>query len=374
MAADYLKKRNELGEANFPVYGTQNSVVEQHLTVDMYKRLHNKKTSLGGTLDQCIQPSVEFTGHDEIVGLVATDEECYTVFKELFDPVVSSWHKGFGVTDKQPASDLDAKKLTGGELDSKYVQSCRVRTGRCISGIPFAPLTTRAQRRKAEEILVSALSGIEGDYYPLPAISKEQEAMLDKEHIFFPKPRGHFMTNSNSVRDWPDARGIWHNKKRNFIVWINEEDHCRVMSMQPGGSMQEVYERFCDGLKQVETAMDKSGNKFCRNERVGIICMCPTNLGTGLRCSVHIKIPNLGKHPQFKKIVKALDMESRGTAGEFTENPDGIYDLSNAARLQKTETEFVQLVINGVNKVIELEKKLESGGSIDELIAGIKGM
>ena len=53
------------------------------------------------------------------------------------------------------------------------------------------------------------------------------------------------------ARDWPDARGIFHNDRKNFLVWVNEEDHTRVISMQKGGNMKEVFERFCDGLKQV---------------------------------------------------------------------------------------------------------------------------
>ena len=52
-------------------------------------------------------------------------------------------------------------------------------------------------------------------------------------------------------RDWPDARGIWHNDKKNFLIWVNEEDHTRVISMQKGGNIGEVFRRFCDGLKQV---------------------------------------------------------------------------------------------------------------------------
>jgi len=40
------------------------------------------------------------------------------------------------------------------------------------------------------------------------------------------------------ARDWPDARGIFHNVKKNFLVWINEEDHTRIISMDKGGNMK----------------------------------------------------------------------------------------------------------------------------------------
>ena len=56
------------------------------------------------------------------------------------------------------------------------------------------------------------------------------------------------------ARDWPDARGIWHNKEKNFLVWVNEEDHFRVISMQSDGDMKQVFRRFCEGLNKVRYA------------------------------------------------------------------------------------------------------------------------
>ena len=42
-----------------------------------------------------------------------------------------------------------------------------------------------------------------------------------------------------------------HNNDKTFLVWINEEDHTRVISMEKGGNMKRVFERFCRGLKEV---------------------------------------------------------------------------------------------------------------------------
>lgn len=42
-----------------------------------------------------------------------------------------------------------------------------------------------------------------------------------------------------------------HNNEKTFLIWINEEDHTRVISMEKGGNMKRVFERFCRGLKEV---------------------------------------------------------------------------------------------------------------------------
>ena len=39
-----------------------------------------------------------------------------------------------------------------------------------------------------------------------------------------------------------------HNDKKNFLAWLNEEDHCRIMAMEKGGDMKGVFERFARGL------------------------------------------------------------------------------------------------------------------------------
>ena len=59
--------------------------------------------------------------------------------------------------------------------------------------------------------------------------------------------------------------------------------------------MQEVFTRFCTGLKQVEGLIQKKGYEFMWNSHLGYILTCPSNLGTGLRAGVHVKVPNLSK-------------------------------------------------------------------------------
>lgn len=75
-----------------------------------------------------------------------------------------------------------------------------------------------------------------------------------QDHFLFDKPVSPLLLASGMGRDWPDARGIWHNNKKTFLVWVNEEDHSRVISMQKGGNMREVFTRFCDGLKKVTSS------------------------------------------------------------------------------------------------------------------------
>eukprot|EP00061_Rhincodon_typus_P009305 g32712.t1 len=159
-----------------------------------------------------------------------------------------------------------------------------------------------------------------------------------------------------------------HNDNKTFLVWINEEDHLRVISMQKGGNMKEVFRRFCVGLRKLEEIFVKAGRGFMWNEHLGYVLTCPSNLGTGLRGGVHVKIPHLSKHEKFEEILKRTRLQKRGTGGVDTKAVGSVYDISNADRLGFSEVEQVQMVVDGVKLMIEMEKRLEKGKSIDDLM------
>jgi creatine kinase len=94
---------------------------------------------------------------------VAGDEESYEVFAELFDPVIEKRHAGYKKTDMHK-TDLDWTKIRGGDLDTNYVISCRVRTGRSIRGLALPTYCTRAERREIEKVVSDALKNLDGIY------------------------------------------------------------------------------------------------------------------------------------------------------------------------------------------------------------------
>ena len=136
---------------------------------------------------------------------------------------------------------------------------------------------------------------LSGRYYPLSEMTPEEQQQLIDDHFLFDKPVSPLLTCAGMARDWPDARGIWHNNDKNFLVWINEEDHMRIISMEKGGDMKAVFDRFCRGLDDVEKLIKRQGHDFMWNQHLGYILTCPSNLGTGLRAGVHVKLPNLAK-------------------------------------------------------------------------------
>ncbi|XP_029475490.1 creatine kinase M-type [Rhinatrema bivittatum] len=371
-------KLNYSGEEEYPDLTQHNNHMAKALSLDIYKKLRDKQTPSGFTVDDCIQTGVDNPGHPYImtVGAVAGDEECYDTFKDLFDIIIHDRHGGYKPTDKHK-TDLNPDNLKGGDdLDPNYVISSRVRTGRSIKGYTLPPHCSRGERRAVENLSVKALNSLSGEfkgkYYPLKDMSEKEQQQLIDDHFLFDKPVSPLLLAAGMARDWPDGRGIWHNDEKTFLVWVNEEDHLRVISMQKGGNMREVFRRFCVGLQKIEDIFKHEGHPFMWNEHLGYVLTCPSNLGTGLRGGVHVKLPHLAKHEKMEEILKRLRLQKRGTGGVDTAAVGGVYDISNADRLGFSEVEQVQMVVDGVKLMIEMEKKLEKGQKIDDLIPAQK--
>ena len=125
--------------------------------------------------------------------------------------------------------------------------------------------------------------------------------------------------------------------------------------MQKGSNILEVFKRLSDGAAKIE---EKA--KFANDSHFGYVSTCPTNMGTGLRASVHIHLPKLGlkNKKRMQEIASKYFVDIRGIHGEHTETDDGVFDISNLRRLGRNEVELVQDMYDGVKAMIREEKSL----------------
>ncbi|XP_050437972.1 arginine kinase-like isoform X2 [Adelges cooleyi] len=332
------------------------SLIKKYLTKGVFGELKGKKTSFGSTLLDCVQSG--FENHDSGVGIYAPDAEAYTVFAPIFDPIIEDYHKGFKPTDKHPAKDWgDVNALGDLDAEKKYVISTRVRCARSLVGYPFNPLLTEAQYKEMEEKVSTTLKGLAGDlqgeFYRLTGMSKTVQQKLIDDHFLF-KEGDRFLQAANASRFWPTGRGIFHNRDKTFLVWCNEEDHLRLISMQMGGNLGEVYKRLVTAVNDVEQRLP-----FAHHDRLGFLTFCPTNLGTTIRASVHIKLPKLAADKaKLEQVAAKYSLQVRGTRGEHTDAEGGVYDISNKRRMGLTEYQAVKEMNDGITELIKIEKQL----------------
>ena len=104
-----------------------------------------------------------------------------------------------------------------------------------------------------------------------------------------------------------------------------------------------------------------STQDFATSSKYGYVTSCPSNLGTGMRASVHVKIPNLtadGTENKAKAVCKPLGLSVRGTGGEHTPiGADGTVDISPSKRLFIKERDIIAKLYSGISDLMVEEKR-----------------
>ena len=297
--------------------------------------------------------------------IYAGDWDSYKDFASVFDPIIQEYH---GIKPSAVhTSDMDPEKIFGNVAPDVPVHSCRIRVGRSIDGFGLSPGITRDQRREVESLMKNAFSNLTGNlsgkYYPLSGMSEHIRRKLVDDHFLFVSGDRNLQV-AGMERDWPEGRGIFHNDAKTFLVWVNEEDQLRIISMQKGGDVKAVFERLSKGIKAVQDSVRKeSGRDFMLDAKYGYIHSCPTNLGTGMRASVHVDLPGWTKAGLYALHCRCeeLHLQPRGTRGESGGQTGHTYDISNKHRLGYSEVQLVQKMIDGVNTLWKEDKEILAG-------------
>ena len=311
----------------FPEIKSTHSLVAKYVTAPLWEKLSGVTTKTAGfTLGKAIACAVQFD--DQHCGIYAGDWDSYKDFSEVFDPLIQEYH---GISaDAVHTSDMDVTKIKGNIDPTAPVKSTRIRVGRNIDGFGLSPGITKDQRLNVENLMKKAFGNLEGDlagtYYPLTGMAENVRQQLVDEHFLFVSGDKNLQV-SGMERDWSEGRGIFHNKDKTFLTWVNEEDQLRIISMQMGGDVKGVFDRLARGINAVgESVRKKSGKDFMLDPKYGFIHSCPTNLGTGMRASVHVDLPGYTKEglSVLKARCKELKVQPRGTRGESVDQTGTI--------------------------------------------------
>jgi creatine kinase len=360
--------------------GKNKSAMAKYVTPALWDSLKDKKSNKGYSLSNAVQTGCLLPHLG--VGCTAGDEDSWEVFKDLYYPVIKEWHDYDAATQTHP-TDLNYENLRFDSdqqaLFNKYVASTRIRAARNISGFALPCGTTKEDRAGVEAVLKKTFDGLSGDlkgkYYSLETMSDENRAfLLDKGYLFQIPTARNLLMGAGAARNWPENRGIFHNDNHTALAWCNEEDHCRIISMDMSGDIPKVFKTFCELSNALKASADANGTKLMWTENLGFLGTCPSNLGTGLRASVMIKLtkfneiledPNSSHEDKelLEQVCSAFDLQPRGSAGEHSPAKNAKFDVSNKQRLGYSEVQLVQKMIDGVTKVIELEEMLASGST-----------
>lgn len=194
-------------------------------------------------LYDCISSGLEH--HNSGVGVYAADPDSYDVYNSLFDPIIRDYHGQW-----ENESEVLQKETDWGNLDEienldperKYILSTRIRVARNIEGYPLFAKLREKQYLEIEEKVKQAAENFTdehvGSYITMGDLDFETQAEMVLRHVLF-KRGDEYLTTAGCYRFWPTGRGLYYNPAETFLIWVNEEDHLRIISMAKCGDLGE---------------------------------------------------------------------------------------------------------------------------------------
>jgi protein arginine kinase len=141
-------------------------------------------------------------------------------------------------------------------------------------------------------------------------------------------------------------------------IMINEEDHLRIQSFEPGLSLQKAFERIGGLDSEIDGRLC-----YAYSEELGYLTACPTNVGTGLRVSAMVHLPGLVHNKDIGQVLDGLRnirLTVRGIYGEGSDIIGNFFQVSNSITLGLSEEDTVKNLEGHIRKVLEFEKKARS--------------
>jgi len=311
------------------------------------------------------------------MGCYAMNPTDYDDFYPFFKAALGKYHK-VNLDEKKHVNNWSLEGVEGlpadGSLDvSKFgmaALSMRIRTARNLKKFPLAGAMTQEDRVNMElsmqpvfeELIKNPEFG--GEYVSLTPghkchISDERYNELVKAHIMFKDMSADsFLMDAGIACHWPHGRGCYFSSDKGFIIWVGEEDHLRIMAMKKSTKINDVFDRLKAAIDVVEKLIPGG---CAKSQDFGVITSCPTNMGTGMRASVHVPLPNLtkdGTDTKAKEICAPFNLGVRGLGGEHTPiGADGTVDISPKGRFCISEAEIACALYFGVEKVWKAEQE-----------------
>lgn len=136
------------------------------------------------------------------------------------------------------------------------------------------------------------------------------------------------------------------------VIMINEEDHLRLQTINPGFEIDKAFNTMMDLHEPLK-------NEFAYDKQFGYLTACPTNAGTGLRASTMLHIPAIMMTGQLQNItntIAKMGMTLRGIYGEGSDAVGNMVQLSNQITLGLNEREITDNLKAVASRLIENER------------------
>lgn len=225
--------------------------------------------------------------------------------------------------------------------------SSRIRLARNIHEASFPGWLKKTQREELRQKIQPCVSELDQMAESSQDSTMDQFTPLEKQMLV----ERHLISREHAAKN--AGSGLVVNREKTLSVLINEEDHLRIQSIQPGFCLNKAW----DAADKLDTELEDK-LEFAFSPSLGYLTACPTNVGTGMRASAMLHLPGLVLMDQINQVIKSVNqigLAVRGLYGEGTEALGNLFQISNQMTLGESEAQILERLEKVINTLIERE-------------------
>lgn len=253
------------------------------------------------------------------------------------------------------------------DTSNKFIRGCVVECSRNLDDFELPLNLTIGQLEQAERLITGKLLTVEfarafddscelGQYLTMNEIldqSSEMRQVLEANGLMIPildvsDPQQISESMAINGQYWPYGRGVYVSAKQTLAVWVNVQEHLRILSCtQPTerGDIGQAYSKCGKAIEFLEGRL-----QFRQSYYLGNLSSRPSFLGTALKFYYTLELPNLMKDmDNFRDLCSArgLQMSAR-TRTEIQSREAST--RSNVAPTSQKEKEMGQMETDNADK------------------------
>ncbi len=194
---------------------------------------------------------------------------------------------------------------------------------------------------------LGSFDGKQYEYAFLDELSELDRKALRERRIF-----------NSTIASGKRPAGVILSQEEDTSIVLNGTDHIRIQLLSPGLNLEALW-------KQGDKLDDYVNQRFSYafDKKYGYLTSFPTNMGTGMRASVVLHLPNLSMGKKFTGLVSEMGRfgaSVKGVYGEGSENYGALFQVANQKTLGLTEKEIVDLVGRVATQLLNQERQVRA--------------
>ncbi len=229
-------------------------------------------------------------------------------------------------------------------VDEGPVISSRIRLARNLEEYSFPGWASEEEKHAIWKQMTAIFQGMDSHFIDW---GMAETPALDREILF----ERHLISQELAQQD--EGCGVFVSPNECMSVMVNEEDHIRIQSLQPGLNLRGAWQAADEIDDKLESQLT-----YAFSSRLGYLTACPSNVGTGMRASVMLHLPGLVLMDEMDPVINGISkigLAVRGMWGEGTEAAGNMFQVSNQITLGRREEEIISHLEQIVLELIEHE-------------------